>query len=190
MNTETLEKMKKMRMLGMHRTFQTSLQTPRPEGLTVDEMIAQLIDSEWDDRHNRAIDRSMKRAKFRYNATLENLDYAPERGIDKNQIHRFADGSFIKKNELSRHKSEQRPERFGLGDKVDAKIISLDTSSNKIALSIKAHEIEEEKRTIAEYGSADSGASLGDILGVALGKAATQEKVEKKPAKKAPIKKS
>src|SRR6478609_7775264 len=99
MNTETLEKMKKMRLLGMHRTFQTSLQTPRSENLTVDEMIAQLIDSEWDDRHNRAIDRSMKRAKFRYNATLENLDYAPERGIDKNQIHRFADGSFIKKNE-------------------------------------------------------------------------------------------
>jgi len=99
MNTETLEKMKKMRLLGMHRTFQTSLQTPRPESLTVDEMITQLIDSEWDDRHNRSIDRSMKRAKFRYNATLENLDYAPERGIDKNQIHRFGDGSFIKKNE-------------------------------------------------------------------------------------------
>ena len=89
MNTETLEKMKKMRLLGMHRTFQTSLQTPRPESLTVDEMIAQLIDSEWDDRHNRSIDRSMKRARFRYNATLEHLDYAPERGIDKNQIHRL-----------------------------------------------------------------------------------------------------
>ena len=99
MNTETLEKMKKMRLLGMHRAFQTSLQTPRPESLTMDEMIAQLIDSEWDDRHNRSIDRSMKRARFRYNATLENLDYAPGRGIDKNQIHRFADGSFIKQNE-------------------------------------------------------------------------------------------
>jgi DNA replication protein DnaC len=99
MNTETLEKMKKMRLLGMHRTFQTSLQTPRPESLTMDEMITQLIDSEWDDRQNRSIDRSMKRAKFRYNATLENLDYAQERGIDKNQIHRFADGSFIRNAE-------------------------------------------------------------------------------------------
>lgn len=90
---------------------------------------------------------------------------------------------YIKKNELSRHKSEQRPERFGLGDKVDAKIISIDTNSNKLSLSIKAHEIEEEKRTIAEYGSADSGASLGDILGVALSKAAAAPAKEaKKPA--------
>lgn len=57
MNTDTLEKMKKMRMLGMHRIFQTSLETARNENLTPDEMITLLVDSEWDDRHNRSIER-------------------------------------------------------------------------------------------------------------------------------------
>lgn len=75
---------------------------------------------------------------------------------------------FIKKAELSKHKTEQRPEKFGAGDKVDAKIITLDKKDRKISLSIKALEVEEEKKAIAEYGSKDSGASLGDILGVAL----------------------
>jgi DNA replication protein DnaC len=99
MNTDTLEKMKKMRMLGMHRIFQTSLETARNENLTPDEMITLLVDSEWDDRHNRSIERGTKRAKFRYKATLEQLDYTTERGIDKNQIHRFGDATFITKNE-------------------------------------------------------------------------------------------
>ena len=99
MNTATLEKMKKMHMFGMHRSFQTSLETVRDENLTPDEMITLLIDSEWDDRHNRSIDRGMKRAKFRYKATLEQLDYAAERGLDKNQIHRFGDATFITKKE-------------------------------------------------------------------------------------------
>lgn len=94
--------------------------------------------------------------------------------------------SYIKKVDLSKHKSEQRPERFGVGDKVDAKIISIDDKTRKIALSIKAHEIDEEKKTIAEYGSVDSGASLGDILGVALGKdiSAKEEAPKKKAAPK------
>jgi small subunit ribosomal protein S1 len=78
--------------------------------------------------------------------------------------------TFIKKNELSKHKSEQRPERFGIGDKIDAKIIMLEVADRKIGLSIKTLEIEEEKRVIAEYGSKDSGASLGEILGMALNK--------------------
>ena len=99
MNTDTLEKMKKMRMLGMHRSFQTSLETACNENLTPDEMIALLVDSEWDDRHNRSIDRGMKRAKFRYKATLEQLDYSSDRGLDKNQIHRFGDTTFITKKE-------------------------------------------------------------------------------------------
>jgi len=78
--------------------------------------------------------------------------------------------TFIKKVDISKHKTEQRSERFGVGDKLDAKIISIAANERKIILSIKALEVEEEQRVIAEYGSKDSGASLGEILGVALGK--------------------
>src|SRR3954467_15407181 len=95
MNTDTLEKMRRLRLLGMHRAFKTSLETPGKESFTTDEMVAMLVDSEWDDRHNRAIARSMTNARFRYKATIEQLDYSQERGIDKNQLHRLADGGFI-----------------------------------------------------------------------------------------------
>ncbi|MGH6719490.1 MAG: 30S ribosomal protein S1, partial [Alphaproteobacteria bacterium] len=76
---------------------------------------------------------------------------------------------FIRKNDLSRERSEQRPERFAVGDKIDAKVTNIDKASRKITLSIKALEIDEEKRAMAEYGSADSGATLGDILAPAIG---------------------
>ncbi len=78
---------------------------------------------------------------------------------------------FVKKADLSRDKSEQRPDRFAAGDRVDAKITNIDKNSRKITMSIKALEIEEEKKAIEEYGSADSGASLGVILGAALSQA-------------------
>jgi len=74
---------------------------------------------------------------------------------------------FIKKGDLSRERSEQRPDRFAVGEKVDAKVIKADRSG-KLDLSIKAREIDEDKAAMAEYGSSDSGASLGDILGAAL----------------------
>ena len=75
---------------------------------------------------------------------------------------------FIRKSELSRDRAEQRPDRFAKGDKVDAQITNIDKKSRKIALSIKAREILEEKKAMKDYGSSDSGATLGDILGVAL----------------------
>jgi len=75
---------------------------------------------------------------------------------------------FIRKSDLSRERSEQRPDRFAVGEKVDAKITQIDRSSRRITLSVKAKEMEEEKQAMAEYGSSDSGASLGDILGAAL----------------------
>jgi small subunit ribosomal protein S1 len=78
---------------------------------------------------------------------------------------------FIRKADLSRDRSEQRPERFAEGEKLDAKVISVDRSSRKVQLSIKAREMDEEKKAMADYGSSDSGASLGDILGAALRKA-------------------
>ena len=77
---------------------------------------------------------------------------------------------FIKRNDLARERSDQKTERFGVGDKIDAMVTSIDKKLRKITLSIKAKEIEEEKKVMEEYGSSDSGASLGDILGAALAK--------------------
>jgi small subunit ribosomal protein S1 len=78
--------------------------------------------------------------------------------------------SYIKRSDLSRDRSEQRPERFNVGDKVDAQVLTFDKHSRRISLSIKALEIAEEKQAVAQYGSSDSGASLGDIFKAALKK--------------------
>jgi small subunit ribosomal protein S1 len=75
---------------------------------------------------------------------------------------------FIRKADLARDKQDQRPDRFGVGDRVDAKIIAIERASRRLSLSIKAREMEEEKQAMAEFGSSDSGASLGDILGAAI----------------------
>jgi small subunit ribosomal protein S1 len=79
--------------------------------------------------------------------------------------------AFIRRSDLARDRSEQRPERFAIGEKVDAKVIQIEKGARKIQVSIKALEIAEEKAAVAQYGSSDSGASLGDILGAALSKA-------------------
>jgi len=76
--------------------------------------------------------------------------------------------SFVKRSELARDRADQRPERFAVGEKVDARITQYDRRTQKVTVSIKALEVAEEKEAIAQYGSADSGASLGDILGAAL----------------------
>jgi len=84
----------------------------------------------------------------------------------------LADGvrAFIRRSDLARDRADQRPERFGVGDKVDAIVTNVDKASRKISLSIKAREVAEEKEAVAQFGSSDSGASLGDILGAALKK--------------------
>jgi small subunit ribosomal protein S1 len=76
--------------------------------------------------------------------------------------------AFIRRADLSRDRNDQRPERFAKGDKVDARVTQVDRKTGKVTLSIKALEIAEEKEAVAQYGSSDSGASLGDILGAAL----------------------
>jgi len=78
--------------------------------------------------------------------------------------------TFIRRADLSRDRDEQRPERFTVGQKVDARVIAFDKKTRKLQVSIKALEIAEEKEAVAQYGSTDSGASLGDILGAALKK--------------------
>jgi len=81
---------------------------------------------------------------------------------------------FIRKTELSRDRSEQNPERYAPGEKLDAKITQVDKKTRRITLSVKQREVEEEKKAMAEYGSADTGASLGEILGPAMKQARTQ----------------
>lgn len=81
---------------------------------------------------------------------------------------------FIKKSDLSRERSEQRPDRFAVGEKVDAKVTSIE--KGKLTLSIKQRELDEDKEAMAAFGSTESGASLGDILGAALKKGDSEEK--------------
>ncbi|MGB4108184.1 MAG: 30S ribosomal protein S1 [Alphaproteobacteria bacterium] len=95
---------------------------------------------------------------------------------------------FIKKSDLSRERSEQRSDRFAVGEKIDAKVISTD-KKGQLSLSIKAREIDEDKQAMKEFGSTESGASLGDILGAALGKKSDASE-EKPKAKKASKKKA
>ena len=90
--------------------------------------------------------------------------------------------TFIRRSDLSRDRSEQRPDRFGVGEKFDAVVTQVDPKTRKLTASIKALEIAEEKEAVAQYGSTDSGASLGDILGAALNQASGD--VEEEPAEK------
>ena len=75
---------------------------------------------------------------------------------------------FIRRAELARDKQDQRPDRFAVGEKVDAKITAIDRAARKLSLTIKGREIEEDKQAVAEFGRSDSGASLGYILGAAI----------------------
>lgn len=109
-------------------------------------------------------------------------------GIEEGGINVEVGGvkGYIKKSDLAKDRSEQKPDRFAVGEKVDAKVTTFDAKNHKLTLSIKAKEADEEKAAMAEFGSADSGASLGDILGAALKKAKkskAEDAEEEKPAK-------
>ena len=108
-------------------------------------------------------------------------------GIEEGGINVEVGGvkGYIKKSDLAKDRSEQKPDRFAVGEKVDAKVTTFDAKNHKLTLSIKAKEADEEKAAMAEFGSADSGASLGDILGAALKKAKkskAEDAEEEKPA--------
>jgi len=87
---------------------------------------------------------------------------------------------YLRRSDLARERGEQRPDRFAVGDKLDAKLVQVDRNGRRIMLSVKALEVEEEKQAMQEYGSADSGASLGDILGAAISRK-NQEQAEATP---------
>lgn len=95
MNEQTTQKMKDMKFYGMLRAFQTSLESGKMNDLTVDEMVAHLVAEEWDDRYNRRIERSIKNAKFRYNALMEQMHFDVNRNMDKNLVQRLAECTFI-----------------------------------------------------------------------------------------------
>jgi len=95
---EILDRMKRMHLNGMARAFQQTMESGRNEIFTPDEMITHLIESEWDERYNRRLERSLKDARFRYKASIEMISYSDNR-IDRNQILRLATCDFIKRNE-------------------------------------------------------------------------------------------
>ena len=96
--TELLDKMKQMKLLGMARAFQLTMESGKNEKFTPDEMISHLIESEWDERHNRRLDRATQRARFRYKSSIEQIQFDGNR-VDKNQVQRLADCEFIKRKE-------------------------------------------------------------------------------------------
>lgn len=96
MNEQTLEKMKKMKLYGMHRNFRLVLESSAMNQLTADELLSQLIECEWEDRHSRSVDRGVRNARFRYKTSIETIDYSIDRGLDQNVILRLAECTFIK----------------------------------------------------------------------------------------------
>jgi DNA replication protein DnaC len=99
MNETILQKMKQMKLHGMAAAFKTSLEDGRKVSLTPDEMISFLVESEWDDRNNRRIERRIRTARFRYKANIEQIDFTIDRNLEKNLMNRFAECTFIEKNE-------------------------------------------------------------------------------------------
>ncbi len=99
MNEQTITRLKEMKLYGMHSAFRASLETGNMNEMTTDEMVAHLVEEEWDDRHNRKITRGIINAKFRYKASVEQMNFETDRGMDKNQVMRLADCTFIDKKE-------------------------------------------------------------------------------------------
>ena len=96
-NEATIGKMQKMKLYGMLRAFNQSMEAGMMDKVTADELLGHLIDAEWDDRHNRRLQRLIKAAKFRYQASLEEIDFNLDRGLDKNMLLRLSSSSWIEK---------------------------------------------------------------------------------------------
>lgn len=96
MNQETLERLRDLKLYGMYNTFKTSLDNYNKDNMTIDKFVSMLVTSEWDDRYNRSVERLIKTAAFKYPASVEELDYSTDRGLDRNLMERLADLSFIR----------------------------------------------------------------------------------------------
>lgn len=99
MKEQTLTKLNSMKLLGMSRSFRSTFESEDSNQYTNDEFIAMLVDAECDERENRKLDRSIQSAKFRYKASVEQVNYDNDRGINRNQVHRLADCEFIRRKE-------------------------------------------------------------------------------------------
>ena len=98
-NSATIEKIKEMKLFGMQKAFELSMETASTNDFTKDEFIAYLIEAEYNNRQTRKMERLIKSARFRYGAEIEQVHYPHSRGLDKNQLLRLAEGSFIKQRE-------------------------------------------------------------------------------------------
>jgi DNA replication protein DnaC len=99
MTQDTLEKIKRLKLSGMARAYQTSLENDVLSKLSADELITMLVEAEWDDRLNRNIERRLRNARFRYQSSIESIDYQADRNLDRNQMMRFAECTYIRKQE-------------------------------------------------------------------------------------------
>src|SRR6187551_2575875 len=99
MNATIQNKMSHMKLHGMLRSYQTMLDSNQHHSLTNDELINILIQSEWEERENKKISRHLRLAKFRYGASIEEINFATTRGLDKTQVMRLADTDFITRKE-------------------------------------------------------------------------------------------
>lgn len=91
--------MKQMKLYGMQNAFRTAIETGKTDHFTIDQFVAMLVDSEWDERHNRRIDRSIKNAKFHYKSNIEEINFDDSRNLDRNLVLRLAACEFVSKNE-------------------------------------------------------------------------------------------
>ncbi|MBF4519576.1 ATP-binding protein [Flavobacterium sp. ANB] len=99
MNESTAIKMKQMKLHGMHNAFKTAIESGKTDHYTLDQFISMMIDAEWDERHNRRIERSIANARFHYKSNIESINFDQSRNIDRNLILRLAECSFVEKNE-------------------------------------------------------------------------------------------
>jgi DNA replication protein DnaC len=97
MNEVTLEKMGKLRLFGMQQSFKGILESKSSDRFSIDQLLATLVQAEWEEQENRKINRLMKNAKFRYQSSLDEIDYQHPRNLDKNQMLRFTDCNYLKK---------------------------------------------------------------------------------------------
>jgi len=98
-NQETREKLHQMRLYGMERAFTNSMSSGMRHDVTPDELVAHLVDAEWDDRYNRKLERLLSQAAFRYQAHLSQIDFRTERNLSKNDIMRFGECDWVRKGE-------------------------------------------------------------------------------------------
>ena len=99
MNTNTLDKMRKLKFFGMFHAFKATMEADNPIRYTADEMVAHLVEAEWDDRQNRNVERRLTNARFRYKASVEDMYYHADRNLDRNQVRHLAECNFINRQE-------------------------------------------------------------------------------------------